>query len=166
MSIQSQLQSINILKLKYSNGLTFEQVLKKESKRLKDCIQFYIDEYYNSYSPKKYIRSEEDKSLQTSLELSKNIQIDYQHGLLSIILSFNKDKSYSKQMYGDQLMYKPLLINDGWKVEKDVWFKNIPRFGYYEGYHFIEKGIKKFNSSNPYKLKISVVSNIKRKQTS
>ena len=41
-----------------------------------------------------------------------------------------------------------LLLNDGYKVKKPVWFKDIENFGYREGAKFIEKAISEFNKVN------------------
>lgn len=48
------------------------------------------------------------------------------------------------------------LLNYGYEVEKDVWFKDIPNFGYRSAGHFIENGIADFEASNPYGIKIKV----------
>jgi hypothetical protein len=49
------------------------------------------------------------------------------------------------------------LLNDGFIVKKDVWFKDIPNFGYRVAAHFVEEGIKEFNSKNTLGIEIEVI---------
>lgn len=48
------------------------------------------------------------------------------------------------------------LLNDGFKVKKNVWFKNINNFGYRAAARFVEQGINDFNSQNKLGVKIEV----------
>lgn len=48
------------------------------------------------------------------------------------------------------------LLNDGFTVKKDVWFKNIPNFGYRKAESFVERGIAKFNEMNSLGVTINV----------
>ncbi len=57
MSINRQLKGINIKNLKTDNGQTLSQRFYEEVKRLKDCIQFYLDKYLMSYPPVVYKRN-------------------------------------------------------------------------------------------------------------
>ena len=49
------------------------------------------------------------------------------------------------------------LINDGWEVKKDVWFKDIYRFGYYEGAHFVEDAVEEFERTSKYGIKVQII---------
>ena len=57
MSIANQLKSIDITKLKMSNGRTLAENLYLEANRLKDCIQNRMDIYMALYTPKMYKRT-------------------------------------------------------------------------------------------------------------
>ena len=48
------------------------------------------------------------------------------------------------------------LLNDGYAVKKDVWFKNIPNFGYRAAAHFVEQGIRDFNGKNKLGIQLEV----------
>ena len=48
-------------------------------------------------------------------------------------------------------------MNDGWRVKKDVWFKDIHRFGYFEGTNFVEKSVREFNQSNKYGIILNII---------
>ena len=47
------------------------------------------------------------------------------------------------------------LLNYGYRVKKDVWFKDYENFGYREGANFVEDGIDDFNSTNTLGIKIT-----------
>ena len=49
---------------------------------------------------------------------------------------------------------KLLLMNSGYSVGKDVWFKDIPNFGYRSGGQFLEAALERFNASNSLGVKI------------
>ena len=48
------------------------------------------------------------------------------------------------------------LLNYGYEVKKNVWFKNIENFGHREPAHFIEDGIADFEMYNPYGIIVQV----------
>jgi hypothetical protein len=132
-----------------------EQILRKEAQRLRDCLQVQLDSYYNSYSPSMYERT---YGLQNSLTLDDLIDIDViggGNGSLSMTISFNEGAK-GTSLFSSEEVNKALLINYGWAVKKDVWFRDIYRFGYFEGDGFIEDGINDFFTSNPYNIKIEL----------
>jgi hypothetical protein len=132
-----------------------EQILRKEAHRLKDCLQVQLDSYYSSYSPVMYERT---YGLQKSLVLDDLIDVDIisdNQGSFSMTVSFNEGAKGMSLFSGEEVN-KALLINYGWSVKKDVWFRDIYRFGYFEGDGFIEDGINDFLSSNPYNIKIEL----------
>ena len=47
------------------------------------------------------------------------------------------------------------LLNYGYRVEKDVWFKNIPYFGFRPAANFVEDGIDDFNATNTLGINIT-----------
>ncbi|MCM1362572.1 MAG: hypothetical protein NC235_11800, partial [Clostridiales bacterium] len=56
-NIQKQLQKLVASKIKMSNGETLQEQLSREVRRLYDCIQRRIDDYYDSYKPDFYHRT-------------------------------------------------------------------------------------------------------------
>ena len=51
------------------------------------------------------------------------------------------------------------LLNYGYAVKRDVWFKNYENFGFRKGGHFVEDGIADFNIMNKLGIRIAVKSN-------
>lgn len=130
-----------------------EKILKEQSEFLAKCIRECIKGYYETYSPKFIGRyTGRTYGLQNSISVSP--EIDSNGNKYTGYLEFNENTSYGTSLFGGSAGYKPALIDSGWRVSSDVWFKNIEHFGYYDGYGFIQKGIDMFNQNNPYKLKI------------
>ena len=139
-----------------SNGLSIEEMLKTEADRLKSCIEKFLDEYYDSYDPSgMYLRTE---NLRYSMSVDDFIDINIAEGKAVIKIDFDKYAIAAHSLFGsDSSAYNQVaLINNGWRVEKDVWFKDIEHFGWQSGFDFIGKGIALFNQTNPYNLKIDV----------
>lgn len=121
------------------------QVLKKEAERLKRLLEKYVRMYYDSYTPKKYKRYEPYRMADMiEMKTKKNGEI---------VITFGGENE--DILWGDSVVnfykwghgFQPLLIDIGWQVNPKVSFANKPHFGYYEGYHFIEKAIKEFNEA-------------------
>mgnify|MGYP003390656110 CR=1 FL=1 len=120
-----------------------KRALRAEGRRLEYIAKKVWGEYESSYSPKKYVRTGKSEK---SIKLGEVYRIDaYTWG---IELTFVNDLAYhdsvvsSKHPKGHSIM----LISSGWKAKKGR-AKNVHRFGYYEGYDYIGKVIKEFNSS-------------------
>lgn len=139
-----------------------KQFLLKEAENLRKCIQTEINNYYYSYNPSFYKRT---YGLKTALNdgkpihfnSSNMIKIDVNAMTLSIELKFNENRSYGKSMFKGEKGYKPLLINSGWSVKKNVWFKSTYRLGFYEGYDFIKKGIDKYKKDAPSNINVVAI---------
>lgn len=160
-NIEKYLKKINPLNIKYKNtNLTYRQVLNKEINRLKDILQEYIEEYYSSYSPVVYERGKHGGNLRNSLSVDDMCKITANGTNLTLdivnSISVNKNAIHNS-IVDDSESNAFWLINDGWKVKKDVWFKSIYRFGYYEGAHFVEDAVKEFEATSPYKIKVEVI---------
>ena len=54
--------------------------------------------------------------------------------------------SFVPNYSGADLMW---LLNYGYQVKKNVWFKNIPRVGSKSAEHYVEKGVAMFKGMNP-----------------
>ncbi len=159
MNLKSQLKNIDVTKLKLKNGKTYGQVMVEETNRLRDCIQARLDAYMNSYQPKIYSRT---GALQNSLKVDDILNLKVTGKTMSLDIYFD-DSGYHRSGDGIQgwdgngeTVNTAYLLNYGYEVEKDVWFKDIPNFGYRSAGHFIEDGIADFEASNPYGIKIKV----------
>ena len=159
MNLKSQLKNIDVTKLKLKNGKTYGQVMVEETNRLRDCIQARLDAYMNSYQPKIYSRT---GALQNSLKVDDILNLKVTGKTMSLDIYFD-DSGYHRSGGGIQgwdgngeTVNTAYLLNYGYEVEKDVWFKDIPNFGYRSAGHFIEDGIADFEASNPYGIKIKV----------
>lgn len=160
MSIQSQLYGADIRKLRTSTGKTLAQCLYSEVIRLKNLIQFYLDEYLMSTPPIVYKRT---GMLLSSLQIDDFLSIQIVNGGLEIAIRFNDNAIH---MSGDGIIgwdgngekvNVAVLLNYGYRVKKDVWFKNIENFGYRTGAYFVEDGVADFNQSNPYGIKVTII---------
>lgn len=130
------------------------KILQAEAKRLKELLEKYIRMYYDSYTPKRYIRYT-PYYMATMLEMrtTKNGEI---------VITFGGENE--DNLWGDSVVdplkwghgFQPLLIDVGWQVNPKVPFANKHHFGYYEGYHFIEKAIKEFNETATDGIQIRV----------
>lgn len=159
VDLKSQLKRIDVTKLKFKNGKTYSQVMVEEANRLRDCIQARLDEYMNSYQPKIYKRT---KALQNSLKVDDILNLKVTGKTMSLDIYFD-DSGYNQSGDGIQgwdgngeTVNTAYLLNYGYDIKEDVWFKDIPYFGYRPAGHFIEDGIADFEMSNPYGIKIKV----------
>ena len=158
MSFANQLKSIDVTKLKMSNGRTLAENLYIEANRLRDCIHNRMDMYMALYTPKIYKRT---GGLEASLKVHDILSIRVVGNTLEIDIFFD-DGAIHKS--GDGIkgwngnggeVNVSYLLNYGYRVEKDVWFKNIPYFGFRPAANFVEDGIDDFNSTNTLGIKIT-----------
>ena len=158
MSFANQLKSIDITKLKMSNGRTLAENLYSEANRLRDCIQNRLDIYMNTHQPKMYDRT---GNLENSLKVDDFMSIKVVGNSLEIDIFFDDGaihksgdgiKGWSGN--GDEVNVA-YLLNYGYRVEKDVWFKNIPYFGFRPAANFVEDGIDDFNATNTLGINIT-----------
>lgn len=132
--------TLDLLKTK---GASFAEITDKtllyEAERLRQCVQFWIDKYYFTHTPKYYERT---YGLRESLKAETKVQYE---GVKSYIgLYFDDSESWGKSVVtGEWNGYKPWLINDGWKEMG----RSKAHFLGYKGYDFIEKGIRDWEST-------------------
>lgn len=157
-SIEQQLKKIAVSKVKLKNGLTLKETLKREVDRLYDCIQKYIDEYYDSYEPNDEYGYQRTYRFQGSMYAQNFLDARIIGNRIELSISFHDDLAYHPSIFGGNEGYVPLLINDGWHAPKlaNIIGREIYRLTYYEGYHFIEKGIAEFNRTNTLGIHIDV----------
>ena len=158
MSIANQLKSIDITKLKMSNGRTLAENLYSEANRLRDCIQNRMDMYMALYTPEIYKRT---GGLEGSLTVDDILSIRVVGNTLEIDIFFDDGAIHKSgdgiqgwDGNGDEVNVA-YLLNYGYRVEKDVWFKNIPYFGFRPAANFVEDGIDDFNTTNTLGIKIT-----------
>lgn len=167
MSFENQLKSIDIKKLPMSNGMTLEQNLYLEAQKLKDCIQNRLNIYLKSNPPRMYKRT---GGLQNSLTVDDILNIRIVGTSIEIDLFFNSDAYHTsgdgittpqgENWQGNgEVVNTAYLLNYGYAVKKDVWFKNYKNFGFRKGGHFVEEGIADFNTMNKLGIRIAVKSN-------
>lgn len=155
---------------------TQEEIMFDEANRLRDLImkwiRFFLNlkshkdgVYWGVYRTNEYWRTGKLKRSVKEVEPNFVRITQGQHEQLSIDIDFDQESimhesilnewypgEYEDRYQGD--VYK--LIRYGWRVRKDVWFKNIPDFGYFDGFDFIDMAVKEFYSNNPYKIKVAL----------
>lgn len=153
-SIEKQLNKIIATKMKLRNGLTLQQQLEIEVNRLYKCIQRYIDEYYDSYNPIVYQRT---FRFQGAMYVQDFVDARIVGNSIELSILFHDDLAYHPSFSGKSA-FVPVLINYGWEAPKLAAYlgKDIEHLTYYEGFHFIEKGIRDFNRTNKLGIHIDV----------
>lgn len=151
------IDKLDVLKLKLSNGVTIEEAFISSAKQLKECIYERLSEYYYSYSPSNYSRS---YSLLNSLEADNFVTV--KGSTLIINVSFNDKANHPSGYgvwadYGSTNVNTAYLMNYGYTVNKPVWFKDIHHFGHKDPAHFIENGVRDFlDYYNRYNLSVEI----------
>ena len=164
MSFESQLKSINIKNLKMSNGKTLAENLYNEANRLRNCIQNRLNIYLKTH-PYRYGGTsptyERTGGLENSLKVDDILSIRVVDNALEIDVFFDNGAIHKSgdgiqgwDGNGDEVNVA-YLLNYGYRVKKDVWFKNIPYFGFRPAANFVEDGIDDFNSTNTLGIKIT-----------
>lgn len=129
------------MKIKAPSGLTYAQELVNAANQLSECIQNRISQ----------------GSLQNSISTADIADIQVSGNSLSVTLKIqNAIRPSIFQKWNGSSANVFWLLNDGFKVKKNVWFKNINNFGYRAAARFVEQGINDFNSQNKLGVKIEV----------
>lgn len=151
-SIEEQVKKIVARKVKLANGKTIQQNLIEAVNYLYECIQHYIELMYEDYEPIKYKRRPRNEGLRSALYVEDFIQARIIGNRIELSLKFNSNV-WAWNMNHTHKSPVNMLMDQGW-----TWHNNaepVERFTYYEGYHFIEKGIDLFNKNNKWGAKIS-----------
>lgn len=159
----------DILKLELDDGRTLEQAMRDESIRLgRLLIQHLLDDGFLN-SPKMYAWNTKRRVglLENSLIVNLKPIYNPATGDLSVSVVFDDSKSGSSMFgvgrrksswnthVGDLGEYNlALLIDEGYSVKKNVWFKNIRNFGYRYGSDFIQNALDEFNATNSLSIYI------------
>lgn len=142
MSLDKVIKRLDIAKIKTSYGITFGQLLVNEANELRDCIQSRI----NRGTMTDVLSTADIADIEVD-GMTLKVRLKVQNSLRpSIFKQWNQS---------DANVF--WLLNDGYTVKKDVWFKNIPNFGYRIAERFVEEGIRDFNSRNKLGIKIDVI---------
>jgi len=137
-----------------TSGLTIQQILEQEARRLLNFIQKRINEYYESYQPVMYERT---YGL-FAMRIEDFTDMSVINGTASIKINFDELEIQAHSIFGDDsTAYNTVeLINNGWQVRDGLWFSNVEHLGFQKPARFIENGIVDFNADNPYNLKIEL----------
>ena len=157
-SIKDQIEKIVAKKAKLANGRTIEQTLMEAVDYLYECVQTEIDLMYDSYVPEVYERRPYHESLRSALYAEDFLDARIKGNSIEISLKFSSNVR-AMNFNGDHESNTGLLMNYGWKAPRlenhighEVW-----RLTYYEGWHFLEKGIAAFNRGNKWGVKIESI---------
>ncbi|GHT18074.1 hypothetical protein AGMMS49573_10780 [Endomicrobiia bacterium] len=143
-------QNINTIRL--TNGETIEGILKGEAKRLKAIITEHISWHYLSYRNKEEYRRR-TYGLINSLCVENMVKNGNE---VSVRVYFDEKTATHPSLFGGESGFTPILIDQGWEVKKDVWFKSKYMLGYFEGTDFIKSAVDAYNANNQYGFTISV----------
>ena len=135
------------------NSAKLADLFNRASRYLAKCInrKLYKIHQYNSDQFFDKFGNLNGSNLLSKTSMSQNgynVEITYVNELANVIrpsIFYHKTHKKANVFW---------LINDGYSVRKDVWFKYIINFGQRAGQHFVEKGIADFNATNPYGLKV------------
>ena len=142
MSLDKVIKQLDVSKIKTSYGITFGQLLVNEANDLRNCIQSRINR----------------GSMMNVLSTADLVDIEVDGMTLKIRLKVQdalRPSLYKRWNQSDANVF--WLLNDGYTVKKNVWFKNIPNFGYRIAERFVEEGIRDFNSRNKLGIQIEVI---------
>lgn len=153
---------LDISKLISPTGKTYGEEFKIATKLLKDCLQNSIDNWYDTFLPaNRYTGKSEPViykrtyKLKNSMEIDDIVRISEDGNALSTSVIFMDNKINHESLYAEGDVNVLWLMNYGYSVKKNVWFKNIHNFGRRKGGGFIEKGIEEFNKVNSLGFKVT-----------
>lgn len=147
MSLDRIIKNIDITKVKAPSGLTYGQELVEAANLLSNCIQSKIRQ----------------SSMQHSISTADLADIKVEGNRMSITLKIEnsiRPSIFKKWNQKDANVF--WLLNDGYVVKQNVWFKHIPNFGYRQAENWVADGIREFNSKNRLGMKLSEEKNVIR----
>ena len=118
------------------------QILREYAVELRNMINKNLRNYYNSYTPQLYERT---NKLKTSIDTYPRTVHNGEQ--MYAVLNFN-DNAWHESVdmeSGHHSSFVPGLLNYGWHV-KNTKVKRNNRFYYYEGSFYITNAIEEFNS--------------------
>ena len=151
-SIEEQIRKI-ARKMKFANNKTIERTLMEAVDYLYMCIQREIDNMYESYTPKVYERRPWHEGLRSALYAEDFLDARIKGDIIEVSLKFS-DNVRARNFNDTHDSNVAVLMNNGWAWHSRP-LRSIPRFTNYEGWHFIEKGCRKFNETNRWGVQIT-----------
>lgn len=152
-SIKEQIERIVARKAKLASGRTIEQTLMEAVDYLYECIQSEIDAMYESYTPKVYERRPYHESLRSALYAEDFLDARIKGNSIEVSLKFS-DNVWAWNFNHTHESNVAVLMNNGWAWNSRP-IHSTPRFTDYEGWHFIEKGCRRFNKTNRWGVTIT-----------
>lgn len=156
-SLLQQLQNIDISSLKLSDGRTLGQAMIDEGNRLRDLLQYHLIHDALLTSPRMYAFGKKKRTglLEQSIKVDSKLRYNKATGKITVVVWFDDSMSgasgygvWSNQK-GDLGDYNlALILNNGYRVRKDVWFKDLINFGIRQPSYFIQNAIDDFNAQN------------------
>lgn len=141
MSLADVIKNIDIRTIKSPSGLTYAQELVNAANLLRDCIQSRINR----------------ATMGNCISTADIADVRVDGTTLSVTLKIqNAIRPSIFKQWNNKDANVFWLLNDGFVVKKNVWFKNIPNFGYRIAEQFVEEGVAEFNSRNKLGIKITV----------
>lgn len=133
----------DILNFTLPTGKTYNQELKENAKLFQSLLKKNIKNSYKT-DLKVWKRTNFFKN---SVQADTIARVGTSGNNLEIDVYFD-DNVYYKSIWGGKRVNVMKLLNFGYKVRKNVPFRNVKYFGWRRGSHFIEKTIKEFNNQN------------------
>lgn len=176
--LNNQIKRLIAKNIKMSNGKTYEQNLLREAHRLKNIIARHLDIARNEHipDPSSPFAYERTGDFPRSLKVEDIVNMRIVGNTIEISVYFDRDGAVRSSGFGIKSLAttidesgRPQLVpwrsegevnigliyEFGYKVNKDVWFKNIPYFGYRSGTRFLSNAIDEFLADNPYGIRVS-----------
>lgn len=162
-SLADRLKKVDLTKLKNKKGRTLAEELQFQADYLRSLIEKHLHDYLdNNNLPHHYYMGTGKRtgSLAKSVRVEDVAQVNINETKLEVYVYFDEN-AYHSSGYG---MWNPNdgndvnvaeLLNYGYEVKADVWFKDIEDFGYRKAALFVESAIDEFNATNTMKLKIN-----------
>lgn len=162
MNLKNQLRNIDIRKIRFDNGETLEHFVKRAADALYADIRYEFDLFYFAgRKPQVYQRDRhsvpwkdaKNYSFRKAMFVEDYVDVSIDNSSLAIKIKFNANAYHesvvrSNGRYGND-GYLPILLNYGWSWSG--WEGKNDFFHDFEGLHFIEKGIERFQKRLEFK---------------
>lgn len=127
-------------------------LMKSEARRLEEYIKTEISRYLSSYTPVVY-----ERTMNWFNSLRVGEPTINTSGSTQIRIYFDPVMAYHPSIIGENQPdgYVPWLMEVGWKLPESIQPGRY-RFTYFEGTQVIKKAVERYNSSNPYGIRVNV----------
>lgn len=152
-SLKEQLKNLDLKQVKLTTNETLSNIMANEAKRLYGLIQQEIDNYYKSYHPIIYNRTE---GYRKSLYAEDIANIKVVGNSLEIGVGFNESLATHENLFEGHYSFVPLLMERGWIAKRlEDKYGVIERFTRFDGIKAVERAIEEFNRTNKYGIIIN-----------